>query len=52
MGNKSTYKTLSIDELQMIIAAAEFVNSNVKLEDVLDNIVSVATNLTKANRGT
>lgn len=52
MAKKSNYNTLSIEELQMIIEAAEYVNSNVKLEDVLDNIVTVATNLTKADRGT
>lgn len=40
------------DELQMIIKAAELVNSNVRLEDALKNIVDVATNLTHADRGT
>ena len=52
MAKNSNYNTLGIDELQMIIEAAEYVNSDVKLEDVLDNIVTVATNLTKADRGT
>ncbi|MEW6195418.1 MAG: ATP-binding protein [Bacteroidota bacterium] len=40
------------DQLQMIIKAAELVNSTIKIDEVLKNIVEVATNLTSADRGT
>lgn len=40
------------DQLQMIIKAAELVNSTIKIDEVLKNIVEVATNLTNADRGT
>lgn len=39
-------------ELQMIIKAAELVNSNIRVDQVLKNIVDVAANLTNADRGT
>lgn len=40
------------DELQKIINAAELVNSNIELLEVLKNIVNVAVDLTNADRGT
>jgi signal transduction histidine kinase len=40
------------DELQKIIKAAELVNSNIELREVLKNIVNVAVDLTNADRGT
>lgn len=40
------------DELQKIIKAAELVNSNIDLREVLKNIVNVAVDLTNADRGT
>jgi len=43
---------MNIDQLQMILKAAQLVSSKIKLDDVLQNIVSVATNITKADRGT
>lgn len=43
---------MSADELHMIIKAAELVNSDIRVEEVLKNIVAVATNLTEADRGT
>jgi signal transduction histidine kinase len=39
-------------ELQKIIKAAELVNSNIHLREVLKNIVNVAVELTNADRGT
>jgi signal transduction histidine kinase len=43
---------MNADELQMIIKAAELVNSNIRVDEVLKNIVDVATDLTHADRGT
>ncbi|OGU56401.1 MAG: hypothetical protein A2V66_06170 [Ignavibacteria bacterium RBG_13_36_8] len=43
---------MTTDQLEMIIKAAQLVNSNIQLDDVLKNIVDVATNLTNADRGT
>lgn len=43
---------MNIEQLQMILKAAQLVSSKIKLDDVLQNIVSVATNITKADRGT
>jgi len=40
------------EQLEMIIKAAQLVNSNIKLDDVLKNIVDVAVDLTNADRGT
>lgn len=48
--NKSA--KLQHDELQKIIKALQLVNSNIKIDEVLQNIVNVATDLTKADRGT
>jgi len=43
---------MTSEQLQMIIKAAEHVNSTVKVDEVLRNVVEVATNLTDADRGT
>lgn len=43
---------LSADQLQLIIDAAEKVNSNIKIDEVLRAIVEAATSLTTADRGT
>ncbi len=43
---------MKVDQLQMIIKAAEMVNSTIKIDEVLKNIVEVATELTDADRGT
>lgn len=40
------------DELEMILRAAEMVNSAIKIDELLKNIVDVATELTGADRGT
>ncbi len=40
------------EQLEMIIKAAQLVNSNIKLDDVLKSIVDVAVDLTNADRGT
>ena len=40
-----------IDELQKIIKAAQMVNSNIRISDVLKDIVDVAADLTQADRG-
>lgn len=50
--NTAARETMEADELQMIIKAAELVNSNIRVDEVLKNIVTVATNLTLADRGT
>lgn len=43
---------MTSEQLQMIIKAAELVNSTVKIDEVLRNVVEVATNLTESDRGT
>ncbi|MCZ7602529.1 MAG: GAF domain-containing protein [Melioribacteraceae bacterium] len=43
---------LQSDQLKKIIKALQLVNSNIKIDDVLQNIVNVATELTQADRGT
>ena len=43
---------LTADQLQLIIDAAEKVNSNIKIDEVLRAIVEAATSLTSADRGT
>ena len=43
---------MNSDELQKIIKAAEMVNSNISIYEVLKNIVHVAAELTNADRGT
>ncbi|MEW5843160.1 MAG: ATP-binding protein [Bacteroidota bacterium] len=48
----SKEEATTIDELNMIIKAAELVNSNIRVDEALKNIVGVATNLTNAERGT
>ena len=45
-------ESIGNDELQMIIHAAELVNSNIRIDEVLKNIVDVATEITNADRGT
>ena len=45
-------QVMNTDELQMIIKAAELVNSNIRVDEVLKNIIDVATDLTGADRGT
>lgn len=45
-------QVMNNDELQMIIKAAELVNSNIRVDEVLKNIIDVATDLTGADRGT
>lgn len=63
MGNTEEYLDKNFDnskgddgmlteQLEMIIKAAQLVNSNIKLDDVLKNIVDVAVDLTNADRGT
>jgi signal transduction histidine kinase/CRP-like cAMP-binding protein len=42
----------SAEQLRLIIEAAETVNSNIKLDEVLKSIVSAASLLTDADRGT
>jgi putative methionine-R-sulfoxide reductase with GAF domain len=43
---------MNTDELQMIIKAAELVNSNIRVDEVLKNIIDVAKDLTHSDRGT
>ena len=43
---------MSNEKFEMIIKAAQLVNSNIKVDDVLKNIVDVALDLTNADRGT
>jgi K+-sensing histidine kinase KdpD len=47
---ENTY--MSADQFEMIVKALQLVNSNVKKDDALRNIVDVAVNLTNADRGT
>ncbi|MCK9210853.1 MAG: GAF domain-containing protein [Ignavibacteriaceae bacterium] len=49
--NKKT-TGLTVNQLQLIIDAAEKVNSNIKIDEVLRSIVEAATSLTSADRGT
>ena len=48
----ATKNGLTADQLHLIVRAAEKVNSNIKLDDVLNSIVEVASELTNADRGT
>ncbi|MDF1612829.1 ATP-binding protein [Stygiobacter electus] len=48
---KQTNK-LTTDELEMLLRAAELVNSTIKVDEVLQNIVTVAIQITNADRGT
>lgn len=43
---------LTTDELEILLRAAELVNSTIKVDEVLQNIVTVAIQLTNADRGT
>ncbi len=43
---------MDADELKMIIKAAELVNSDIRVDEVLKNIVNVAKDITHADRGT
>ncbi|MCX6169730.1 MAG: ATP-binding protein [Ignavibacteriales bacterium] len=43
---------MNADELQMIIKAAELVNSTIHVDEVLKNIIDVAKDLTHSDRGT
>ncbi len=43
---------LNREQLKLLIQAAEKVNSNIKIDDVLKSIVDAATSLTNADRGT
>ncbi len=52
MGKDSRSGGMKIEQLKMIITAAESVNSTIKIDDVLLTIVNVAANLTNADRGT
>jgi len=45
-------QSMKQDELQKIIKAAQMVNSNIRVNDVLKDIVDVASDLTQADRGT
>ena len=42
---------MTAEDLEMINKAAQLVNSNIKLDDVLKNIVDVATSLTRQTEG-
>ncbi len=48
----SEESNMTRDELEMILRAAEMVNSTIKIDELLGNIVSVATEITGADRGT
>lgn len=43
---------LTTAQLKMLIKAAQLVNSNIKIDDVLNSIVTAASSLTQADRGT
>lgn len=47
-----TKSGLTAEQLHLIVKSAEKVNSNIKLDDVLNSIVEVASELTNADRGT
>jgi len=49
---KTSNVLLQSEQLKKIIKAAQLVNSNIKIDDVLQNIVNVAIDLTDADRGT
>ncbi|MCF8241937.1 MAG: GAF domain-containing protein [Melioribacteraceae bacterium] len=50
--NKEGKLILTADHLEMINRAAQMVNTNIKLDELLKNIVDVASELTAADRGT
>ncbi|NUN07758.1 MAG: GAF domain-containing protein [Ignavibacteriaceae bacterium] len=43
---------LTSEQLRLIVSAAEEINSNIKIDEVLKSIVSIASQLTGADRGT
>ena len=49
-GNENSY--MSAEQFEMIVKSLQLVNANVKRDDVLNNILEVAINLTSADRGT
>ncbi|MBU0473758.1 MAG: GAF domain-containing protein [Bacteroidetes bacterium] len=49
---KSTHIGMTFDQLDRINKAAHLVNSNVKIDDVLKNIVDVSVSICEADRGT
>lgn len=49
---KSTHTGMTFDQLDRINKAAHLVNSNVKIDDVLKNIVDVSVSICEADRGT
>jgi putative methionine-R-sulfoxide reductase with GAF domain/anti-sigma regulatory factor (Ser/Thr protein kinase) len=51
-GNQKEGEHMTADDLELINQAAQLVNSNIQLDEVLQNIVDVASNLTHADRGT
>ncbi|MDZ7764228.1 MAG: GAF domain-containing sensor histidine kinase [Melioribacteraceae bacterium] len=50
--NSSSESGLKSDQFKKIIKALQLVNSNIRIDEVLKNIVTVATDLTNADRGT
>lgn len=52
INRKTSNILLQSEQLKKIIKAAQLVNSNIKIDDVLQNIVNVAIDLTEADRGT
>jgi len=50
--NEEEGDRMTPEQLEMINKAAQLVNSNIQLDDLLQNIVDVATNLTNSDRGT
>jgi signal transduction histidine kinase len=57
MGNglnqfESDARFMSHEQFEMIVKSMQLLNANVKKDDVLNNIVNVAINLTNADRGT
>lgn len=50
--NAGSDSGLKTDQFKKIIKALQLVNSNIRIDEVLKNIVTVATDLTNADRGT
>lgn len=51
-GTTKEFENMSGEELEILIKAAELVNSTIKVDEVLKIIVDVATEFTNADRGT
>lgn len=51
-GRREEGESMTAEDLELINKAAQLVNSNIQLDEVLQNIVDVASNLTHADRGT